>query len=219
MSSGEHMDLRPLRQDYEGAPLRKEDCAASPFVQFQLWWTEAQQAGEAEPNAMTLATADQSGQPHARVVLLKALENQRFVFFTNYASDKGREIEQNPLASLSFYFQKQFRQIRIEGRLEQISAADSDTYFYSRPKDSQIGAMLSPQSHVIPNREFIVEGLKELNAKIEAGSMMIQRPAHWGGYALIAHRIEFWQGQPSRLHDRISYHLENNNWIKQRLAP
>ena len=109
MSSGEHMDLRPLRQDYEGAPLRKEDCAASPFVQFQLWWTEAQQAGEAEPNAMTLATADQSGQPHARVVLLKALENQRFVFFTNYASDKGREIEQNSLASLSFYFQKQFR--------------------------------------------------------------------------------------------------------------
>lgn len=219
MSDSEHMDLRPIRQDYEGTPLRKADCAESPFTQFQMWWNEAKEAGEAEPNAMTLATADANGQPHARVVLLKALEEQRFIFFTNYNSDKGQEIAQNPLASLSFYFYKQFRQIRIEGRLEKISAIDSDTYFNSRPVESQIGAMLSPQSHIIPNRAFIEQGLLELKQKIAEGTISLQRPAHWGGYALTAHTIEFWQGQPSRLHDRIQYKRIENNWVKQRLAP
>jgi pyridoxamine 5'-phosphate oxidase len=178
---------------------------------------EAIQAEALEVNAMCLSTISKDGFPNSRIVLLKELD-QGFVFFTNYESSKGKELAASPKASLTFFWPEIERQVRVVGTIGKISEKESDTYFFSRPISSQIGAWASPQSQEIPDRTVIEDSQKRLEEEFKLNP--IQRPAHWGGYRLIPHRIEFWQGRPSRLHDRISYELEGGtNWKKVRLAP
>ena len=216
------MKLADLRQDYSLQSLDITDVANDPFDQIKRWFEEAIKSEILEPNAMTLATATTEGKPSARIVLLKGINNQGFVFFTNYESRKGVEIAANPNAALCFCWLELQRQIRIEGTIEKIAETDSDTYFQSRPVSSRIGAWASPQSQVIDSRAVIEENenvykkqfLTEGGADVE-----IPRPAHWGGYVLKPTMIEFWQGRSSRLHDRICYIFENNGWKIERLAP
>ena len=216
------MKLADLRQDYSLQSLDITDVANDPFDQFKRWFEEAIKSEILEPNAMTLATATTEGKPSARIVLLKGIDNQGFVFFTNYESRKGVEMSANPHAALCFCWLELQRQIRIEGTIEKIAETDSDTYFQSRPVGSRIGAWASPQSQVIDSRAVIEENenvykkqfLTEGGADVE-----IPRPAHWGGYVLKPTMIEFWQGRSSRLHDRICYIFENNGWKIERLAP
>ena len=216
------MKLADLRQDYSLQSLEKTDVTLDPIEQFKRWFEEAIKSELLEPNAMTLATATTEGKPSARIVLLKGINNQGFVFFTNYESRKGVEMAANPHAALCFCWLELQRQIRIEGTIEKIAEADSDAYFQSRPVGSRIGAWASPQSQVIDSRAVIEENenvykkqfLTEGGADVE-----IPRPAHWGGYVLKPTMIEFWQGRSSRLHDRICYIFENNGWKIERLAP
>jgi pyridoxamine 5'-phosphate oxidase len=211
------MILANIRKDYSLKSLEIQDVASDPLQQFRYWMEEAIQAEALEVNAMCLSTISKGGFPNSRIVLLKELD-QGFVFFTNYESSKGKELAASPKASLTFFWPEIERQVRVVGTIGKISEMESDTYFFSRPISSQIGAWASPQSQEIPDRTVIENSQKRLEEEFKLNP--IQRPAHWGGYRLIPHRIEFWQGRPSRLHDRISYELEGGtNWKKVRLAP
>lgn len=212
------LNLEDLREDYTRDQLILEDTDPNPLLQFERWFKAAQQSPVNEPNAMTLATVGENGRPKARIVLLKQVDDQGFVFFTNYDSQKGQDLQANPFASLVFFWDVIQRQVRIEGRVEKIAQADSEAYFQSRPKGSQIGAIASPQSQVISSREVLQEKVAQLE-KDFADEEKLPRPDNWGGYRLIPDRVEFWQGRSSRLHDRIRYRLEEGSWLRERLAP
>ncbi len=206
-----------IRKDYTLQTLNEADVHANPIEQFTKWWNEAVASEIDELNAMTLATASAEGVPSARIVLLKEYNQLGFVFFTNYESAKGQELAENPRASLLFFWKELERQVRITGMVEKISAAESDDYFYSRPLGSRIGANASPQSHVIENREWLESRVEQMSKQSEEA---IKRPQNWGGYRVKPIIIEYWQGRPSRLHDRIQYTLQDNGaWKIERLAP
>ncbi|RYD79666.1 MAG: pyridoxamine 5'-phosphate oxidase [Sphingobacteriales bacterium] len=209
--------LQNLRQDYKSATLDEADVDNNPITQFKKWFDHAVEAQLYEPNVMTLATADKTGRPDARIVLLKGVDEDGFRFFTNYLSAKGKELKRNPYAALVFFWPDLERQVRIEGTVEKLDKETSEEYFVTRPVASQIGAVASPQSQVIPNRQFLEEKFEELKSKSKDKS--IAKPAHWGGYIVKPTRIEFWQGRRSRLHDRINFELVKGSWIKTRLAP
>jgi pyridoxamine 5'-phosphate oxidase len=211
-------DIQHIRSEYNTASLSETEANSDPIKQFDTWFKEALGAEVQEPTAMTLATATTDGRPSARIVLLKGFDNNGFVFYTNYLSRKGKEISKNPLGALLFFWGSMERQVRIEGTIEKISKEESERYFHSRPKDSQIGAVISPQSQEIPGRDALEQKWHETEAKYQ--DKEVPKPAHWGGYILKPRLIEFWQGRPSRLHDRILYKkIDNKNWKKVRLAP
>ncbi|WP_158800382.1 pyridoxamine 5'-phosphate oxidase [Pedobacter sp. L105] len=210
-------NIQNLRQDYRAAELAEQDVDKDPIIQFGKWFKDALDAKLYEPNVMTLATADLSGRPSARILLLKGFDENGFVFFTNYASQKGIQLEENPQAAMVFFWAELERQVRIEGTITRVTEEESTTYFHSRPKGSQIGASASPQSKMIPNREVLEERVQELSAAY--AEKEVPRPEQWGGYLLKADHIEFWQGRPSRLHDRITYTSVNGVWTINRLAP
>lgn len=210
-------NIQNLRQDYRAAELAEHDVHKDPIIQFGNWFKHALDSKIFEPNVMTLATADHSGRPSARILLMKGFDQNGFVFYTNYASQKGQQLDENPQAAMVFFWAELERQVRIEGTITKVSEEESNTYFHSRPAGSQIGALASPQSHVIPNREVLEERVKELTATYT--DQEVPRPETWGGYLLKPDLIEFWQGRPSRLHDRISYTSVNGVWIINRLAP
>ena len=208
--------IAQLRKNYTFGQLSETDVPGNPMPLFKLWFDQAVRAECPEPNSMTLATADKAGNPSARIVLLKGADENGFSFFTNYESQKGKELAVRPQAALLFHWHELERQIRIQGVVERVSAAESDEYFHSRPSASRIGAWASPQSLAIPNREFLEEAEKQFKA--EFGDTP-PRPEHWGGYRLRPTEMEFWQGRPSRLHDRIHYKLDGSTWQINRLAP
>ena len=211
------IEIAALRENYTKGSLDVEDASSSPIEQFQIWFDEAVSSQLLEPNALLLSTVSNQGKPSARIVLLKGLDNG-FKFYTNYLSRKGTELIENPNACITFFWAELERQVRIEGLMEKVSAEESDEYFQSRPKGSQIGAWTSNQSMVIENREILEDREKYLITKF--GNNPIPRPPHWGGYRLMPTYIEFWQGRPSRLHDRIAYTmLENGDWKIERLSP
>lgn len=210
--------IQNLRQDYRSASLSENEVSKNPYQQFEKWFKEALQAEVLEPNAMTLATANKNGIPSARIVLLKEFTEEGFVFYTNYESQKGKEIESNPYAALIFFWADLERQIRIEGVVEKVSEEESSQYFHSRPKGSQLGALTSPQSRTIPNREFLEDKLAHLEKEYQ--DKQVDKPIYWGGYRVIPNRIEFWQGRSNRLHDRIVYsQSKDQSWTFERLAP
>lgn len=212
-------DVHKLRREYAQFSLDETTVAANPIEQFQKWFEEALSSNVLEPNAMTLATSDAEGKPAARIVLLKGLTHEQFVFFTNYRSRKGEELAQNARACLVFFWKELERQVRVEGTVEKIDEASSTEYFQSRPKASQIGAWVSPQSNAVENRIWLEREYAKVSEKYN-DSEVLPRPPHWGGYAVKPERIEFWQGRPSRLHDRILYTLSAENiWQIERLAP
>lgn len=223
------ISVADLRKDYRLQELREEDVAPNPFQQFQSWFDQAIAAQVPEPNAMTLATATPEGLPSARVVLLKGFDRRGFVFYTNYDSAKGRELAANPQAALVFLWHEVERQVRIAGQVVQVAAAESDAYFHSRPWGSQLGAWVSEQSQVLPDRAVLEQRLAALTAQYQ--DQEIPRPPHWGGYRVIPRVMEFWQGRSSRLHDRIQYRLEGDylegglegettsRWQIERLSP
>lgn len=211
------IDIAALRENYTKGNLDVSDVSFSPFAQFQIWFDEAVSSKLLEPNALLLSTVSAEGKPSARVVLLKGLD-EGFKFYSNYLSRKGTELIENPNACITFFWVELERQVRIEGTIEKVSSKESDEYFQSRPKGSQIGAWTSNQSMVIENREVLEEREKYLVEKFEGD--FIPRPPHWGGYRLVPNYVEFWQGRPSRLHDRIAYTLtENGEWKIERLSP
>ncbi|GAC1442934.1 MAG: pyridoxamine 5'-phosphate oxidase [Sediminibacterium sp.] len=213
-----NLPIADIRRDYKLQSLNEADIAADPFDQFNRWWQEAINSHIDEVNAMTLATATKDGIPSARIVLLKGYDKNGFVFFTNYNSHKGMELALNPYAALVFFWKELERQVRIEGRVEKTSEADSNTYFQSRPAGSRIGAWASPQSSVIADRRVIEDLVSAYGKKFESGA--IPRPAGWGGYIVKPVKMEFWQGRADRLHDRLQYTLkEEGNWFIERLAP
>jgi pyridoxamine 5'-phosphate oxidase len=210
--------IADIRKDYQLQSLLETDVANNPFEQFNRWWDDAIKSELDEVNAMTLATASATGMPSARIVLLKSASADGFVFFTNYNSHKGKELEENPFACLVFFWKELERQIRITGTIEKVSGAESDEYFHSRPVGSRIGAWASPQSSVIPSRKTIETNIVKYEQ--EFADAEIIRPPHWGGYIVKPTVIEFWQGRPSRLHDRIQYSkLLDGMWNIERLAP
>jgi pyridoxamine 5'-phosphate oxidase len=213
-----NISIADLRQNYSLGGLHEDEADANPFRQFQVWFQQALEAGIIEPNAMTLATVNREGKPSARMVLMKDFDERGFVFFTNYESAKGRQLDENPWAALVFWWAELERQVRIEGAVEKVSPEESDKYFPLRPLNSQLGAWASQQSEVIPNREILEQRLAEFQKKY--ANQPIPRPPHWGGFRVIPVAIEFWQGRPSRLHDRLLYLLnEEGNWIRKRLSP
>jgi pyridoxamine 5'-phosphate oxidase len=209
--------IADIRKDYKLKSLLEEEVKNNPLDQFSLWWDEAINSKIEEVNAMTLATATQDGFPSARIVLLKGMTSEGFLFFTNYLSKKGADLAVNPRAALVFFWQELERQVRIEGTVEKISEAESNTYFASRPVKSQIGAWASPQSKTIARRNIIEESFEKYETQFREGN--IPRPPHWGGYIVKPARIEFWQGRRSRLHDRILYIKSDKEWKRERLAP
>jgi pyridoxamine 5'-phosphate oxidase len=212
------IDISRIRKTYSQKALSENDIAANPFLQFDKWWEEALASSIEEVNAMTLATASADGVPSARIVLLKGYSEDGFVFFTNYNSFKGKQLIENPKACLVFFWKELERQVRITGIVQKTSAGASDDYFYSRPITSQIGAAVSPQSTAIESREWLENRFAELELKVAESN--VPRPDHWGGFIIKPVIIEFWQGRPSRLHDRIEYSLqESGEWKIERLAP
>lgn len=210
--------IADIRRDYQKESLSETDVKPDPFAQFDVWWAEALASEIDEVNAMTIATASPEGKPSARIVLLKGYDPQGFVFFSNYHSHKGMQIDKNPFCSLVFFWKELERQVRIEGIIQKISAEESDAYFQSRPISSQIGAWASPQSKTIPSRDVLEENVIELEKSF--ANKEIERPPHWGGYRVQPNLVEFWQGRPSRLHDRIQYSLTSEaSWNIERLAP
>jgi len=207
-------DLRHL--DFIGE-IDESSLNPNPLKQCESWINDAIKAEFYQPNAMVLATVDTENKPSARVVLLKEITAEGFLFYTNYDSRKGQDIAHNPYVALTLYWDKLERQIRIEGNISKIDAHTSDTYFASRPRDTQISAAASPQSQVIENREALMGLCKQLQTELE--DKTIKRPAFWGGYIVKPQRIEFWQGRPCRLHDRLQYQMRDKQWIIQRLAP
>ncbi|MEP7376667.1 MAG: pyridoxamine 5'-phosphate oxidase [Chitinophagaceae bacterium] len=211
-------DIAGIRKTYSQKTLSEKDIEPNPIKQFDKWWQEAIASDIDEVNAMTLATASADGIPSARIVLLKGFSEKGFVFFTNYDSYKGKQLLENPKACLVFFWKELERQVRITGIVQKTSVQESDDYFYSRPAGSQIGASVSPQSTAIETREWLETRYAELEKKVNDSP--IQRPDHWGGYVVKPVIMEFWQGRPSRLHDRIEYSLqEDGNWKIERLAP
>jgi pyridoxamine 5'-phosphate oxidase len=215
------MTLNPaisdLRQDYRQAALLETEANPNPIGQFQSWFDAAVAAQLPEPNAMTIATATPDGMPSARVVLLKDVDDRGFVFFTNYNSHKGQELTANPQAAIVFLWTELERQVRVQGRVEKIAAAESDEYFYSRPPGSRLGTWASEQSAVVASREVLDQQLADLEAKY--ANQEIPRPEHWGGFRVMPTMIEFWQGRSSRLHDRLRYQLMGEAWVIDRLSP
>jgi pyridoxamine 5'-phosphate oxidase len=210
------MNIADIRKDYALRRLDESDAHPDPFRLFQQWLDEAIRAEAAEPTAMTLATADASGRPAARIVLLKGLDERGFVFFTNYESRKGADLAARPAAALAFFWKELERQVRIEGAVEKVSNTENDAYYLSRPLGSRIGAWASPQSQRIDNREWLEERVREAQTRLGDDPA---RPPHWGGYRVVPDRIEFWQGRQSRLHDRIAYEKRAGAWVRARLAP
>lgn len=210
-------DLASIRRDYILKELSESDIDPDPVSQFRKWLNEAIEACVNEPTAMTLATSTKDGHPSARIVLLKKVTSNGFIFFTNYNSKKGRQILENPFAALVFYWAELERQVRIEGSLSKLSGQESDEYFYSRPIGSRIGAWASPQSEAIPGRAFLDEMVLKYQKQFQSGN--IERPGHWGGFCLEPEVIEFWQGRASRLHDRIQFTKSDGKWKIERLAP
>lgn len=210
-------DLASIRKQYQMKTLDEKSVAESPLIQFELWLNEAVSAGAEEPTAMTLATSDPDGKPSARMVLLKNLSDRGFTFYTNYMSHKGRQLEKNPAAALVFFWPVLERQVRVEGIAEKLPENESEKYFLSRPLGSQLGAWSSPQSTPIPDRKYLEDLVKKTAEQFSGG--INHKPPFWGGYILLPDMIEFWQGRPDRLHDRICYTKENNIWRIERLAP
>ncbi|MCW5908768.1 MAG: pyridoxamine 5'-phosphate oxidase [Chitinophagales bacterium] len=207
-------DLHHHRRNYQLHELTEEKISPNPYKQFGWWFEDASNSDIIEPNCMTLSTATKEGKPSSRVVLLKAFDENGFIFYTNYHSRKGRELSENNQACLLFFWDKLERQVRIEGTIEKTHAQLSEEYFATRPFESRLSAIVSEQSEEVPSRQYLEDKLEELR-KLEH----IHRPEHWGGYVLKADYFEFWQGRASRLHDRIVYELENNAWKIKRLAP
>jgi len=210
------MDFAALRQEYMRAGLHEKDLAQDPFDQFGLWFDEALRSGIALPNAMSLATASKKGLPSVRTVLLKGYDAHGFTFYTNYRSRKGRELTENPQAMVLFCWKELERQIGIEGRVEQVPAAESDEYFASRPLGSRLSAIVSPQSDPVASREALEADLQEAAMRWRNSP---PRPAHWGGYRVAPERFEFWQGRQDRLHDRLCYRRMGGAWKVERLGP
>jgi pyridoxamine 5'-phosphate oxidase len=211
-------EIASIRKEYKLQSLNENEVMSNPIQQFSKWWNEAVRSRIDEVNAMTLATSSTDGVPSARIVLLKGFDEKGFVFFTNYESYKGLQLHENPRACLVFFWKELERQVRATGIVEKTNAETSDDYFNSRPEGSRIGAIASPQSQVIKNRNWLEENEEKIRAKFAAKE--IKRPDHWGGYCVNPVTIEFWQGRPNRLHDRIQYTLqENASWKIERLAP
>ncbi|HSN12552.1 MAG TPA: pyridoxamine 5'-phosphate oxidase [Propionibacteriaceae bacterium] len=210
------MDVRGMRTSYERDTLDEQSAGGQPLALFERWFADAVKAKVPEPNAMTLATVGPDGRPSTRIVLVKSFDASGLVFFTNYSSRKGRELEAHPFAALQFHWVELERVVRIEGRVERTSAAESDAYFVTRPLDSRIGAWASPQSEVIPNRGVLLANAAKASATY---GLNPPRPPHWGGYRLVPDTWEFWAGRKSRLHDRVRFRLVDGSWVKERLAP
>ena len=208
--------IADLRKSYERAELNEDASHAAPLQQFDQWLQEAVNAQVNEPNAMTVATVGSDLRPSTRVVLIKGYDERGIVWYTNYGSRKGQELGGNPFAALQFHWVELERVVRIEGRVERVSAEESDAYFHSRPLDSRIGAWASPQSQVISGRSVLVANAAKYGAQFLLNP---PRPPHWGGFRLVPDRWEFWQGRKSRLHDRLRYALHDGQWLRERLAP
>lgn len=209
--------IADIRKDYSAKALARNDVDKNPINQFNMWFEEAVHGEIDEVNAMTLSTASKAGKPTARIVLLKGVEHGGFIFFTNYESEKGQQLAENPYASLTFFWKELERQIRIEGSVEKIPIEESEKYFKSRPYKSRVGAWVSDQSKPLESRFKLMQKFSLKAAKLIGQE--VPKPKFWGGYILIPNRIEFWQGRPSRLHDRINYRLDNKEWKIERLSP
>lgn len=212
------MTIADIRREYGQGELRRKDLDLDPFVQFDIWFRQAQDSDIKDPSAMSLATADRAGEVSIRTVLLKIYDHKGFVFFTNYESAKARQIAENPQVALLFPWLHQDRQVKIRGQASRISTQESLKYFITRPRGSQLGAWVSQQSSVISSRALLLSKLQEIKQRFANGDISL--PEFWGGYRVVPHSIEFWQGQPDRLHDRFKYtRLADGNWDIQRLAP
>ena len=211
------LSIADMRRNYTRDGLVESQAGDDPFALFGLWFSQAVAVESTEPNAMMLASVDSAGQPHLRTLLLKGFDPQGFVFFTNYQSAKGQQLLAHPAVAMTFWWPDLERQVRIEGAVEQVSDQESDQYYHSRPLGSRLGAWTSPQSQVISGREELAQLLAEVEARYADSEP--PRPPHWGGFRLVPQMIEFWQGRPSRLHDRLRYRLEEGTWLRERLAP
>ena len=213
------MSLENVREEYRLAALDEQHCEANPIVQFERWMKDAQAADSKEPNAMTLSTATPDGRPSSRVLLLKEVSDFGFVFYTSYTSRKAMELDRNPFAALTFYWPELERQVRVEGRASRVSREQSERYFRTRPRGSQLGAWASHQSEVISSREQLELAMRKVEARYR-NDEEVPTPEFWGGYRLVPDSIEFWQGRPNRLHDRIRYRRKDEcEWIVERLSP